>query len=83
MPHSVFLSAAATRQRRSFPEDIRARLDEAIGALADSPNPVGSLKMSGSGNLYRLRVGDYRVIYAVNAEEVVVQAIGHRREVYR
>jgi mRNA interferase RelE/StbE len=55
-----------------------------IGRLATDPRPPGSSKMSGSDH-YRIRQGDWRVVYAVDekAKRVDILKIGHRREVYR
>ena len=60
----------------------RARL--AIDALAANPRPVGCVKLAGRDD-YRIRFGDYRIVYAVDdgARLVIVARIAHRREVYR
>lgn len=56
-----------------------------IEGLADDPGPSGAIKVQGHDSLYRLRVGDYRVIYAIEGHTVtvLVTAVGHRRDVYR
>ena len=56
----------------------------AVDSLAEDPRPQGAIKLAGR-NDYRVRVGDYRIVYAVDDEErlVVVARIAHRREVYR
>ena len=53
-------------------------------ALADNPRPHGVVKLSGR-EAWRIRVGDFRVIYTIDdtRKEVVIYAIGHRREIYR
>lgn len=63
----------------------RRRLVEAIGALADEPRPHGCEKLSGSRDRYRIRVGDWRVVYAIEDDVLTVWIVkvGHRREVYR
>jgi mRNA interferase RelE/StbE len=63
---------------------MQRRIVEKIEALADDPRPAGSVKLTGHG-AYRIRVGDYRVIYAVADDQLVVLVVevGHRREVYR
>ncbi len=63
----------------------RQRLVEAIGALADNPRPQGVEKLSGMKDRFRIRVGDYRVVYAIEDRvlTVFVVKVGHRREVYR
>ncbi|HJQ08573.1 MAG TPA: type II toxin-antitoxin system RelE/ParE family toxin [Candidatus Saccharimonadales bacterium] len=56
-----------------------------ICALATNPYPEGSVKLRGSSNLFRIRHADYRIIYRVHDEKLVILVVkvGHRREVYR
>jgi len=83
--YSVSLSPAAVRQFRKFPILIQQRLKQHIDPLAIIPRPAGTKKMEGEPNLYRIRVGDYRILYYVwdSEQEVLVAKIAHRREVYR
>ena len=62
-----------------------SRLIERIRALAAEPRPQGAEKLAGRSNIYRVRQGDYRIIYSVDDESRVVDVIrvGHRRDVYR
>ena len=71
--------------RKLRDKSLLARLMAAMRELAHQPRPPGCDKLAGPENLYRVRVGDYRVIYQVqdNALLVLVVKIGHRREVYR
>jgi mRNA interferase RelE/StbE len=80
----VFLSAAA-RELRSCPPPIRQRLKTAIDSLATNPHPPGAQRLRGPDRLIRIRVGDYRILYRVIRERLVVLVVrvGHRREVYR
>lgn len=59
--------------------------DAAIDDLANDPRPTGCVKLAGEEALYRVRVGDYRILYQIHdrALLVVVIEIGHRREIYR
>ena len=70
---------------RSLPRHEVARVIEAVGQLADDPLPHGSQKLSGSERTYRIRVGDYRVIYEVfsDLQIIEVQRVRHRKDVYR
>ena len=63
----------------------RQRLVAAIGSLADNPRPAGVEKLSGMKDRFRVRVGDYRVVYAIEDAVLTVHVVklGHRREVYR
>jgi mRNA interferase RelE/StbE len=53
--------------------------------LAEKPRPIGCLKLKGNGDAYRIRIGDFRVIYEIEDEVliVVVVSVGDRKEVYR
>lgn len=63
---------------------MRARVRDSIDALAVEPRPSGVIKLAGRDD-FRIRVGDYRIVYAVDDAEriVLVARIAHRRDVYR
>ena len=63
----------------------RQRIVARILALADEPRPVGCEKLAGAEGRYRVRQGQFRVVYAINdtSHTVEVVKVGHRREVYR
>lgn len=75
----------AARALRGLPRADQRAIAAAIDGLAAEPRPPGSRVLRGSRTLYRIRVGDYRIVYAIEAERLVVLVvrIGHRREVYR
>jgi mRNA interferase RelE/StbE len=83
--YSVDLAPAAERQFRKLPALVQQRLKRHIDSLAIAPRPAGTVKMHGEPDLYRLRVGDYRIVYYIwdRNREVLVVKIGDRREVYR
>ncbi len=85
MAYIVELSIKAQKQLKAFPEQIQNRLKVEIDALATNPRPSGVVALQGTKGLLRLRVGDYRVIYQVEDDRLVifVVQVGHRREVYR
>jgi mRNA interferase RelE/StbE len=62
--------------------DLNDRIIAAIQKLAQNPRPSGCRKLAGTGNDWRIRVGDYRVIYEI-ADVIRVDRVRHRREVYR
>jgi mRNA interferase RelE/StbE len=68
-----------------LPSDIKERIAEKIQNLADEPRPDGVVKLKGSDNEYRIRVGDYRVRYEIDDENQLVQLLQckHRKDVYR
>lgn len=68
-----------------MPATVRRRVKEAIDELVSDPTPLGATRLRGRENSYRIRIGNYRLVYEVHATEIVVYVVGvaHRREVYR
>ena len=83
--YRVLLERAAERDLTRLSSEIHNRVIAAIQALATNPRPPGCRKLTGSNNDWRIRVGDYRVIYEIaDAIRVVrVNRVRHRREAYR
>jgi mRNA interferase RelE/StbE len=83
--YRITFTPEASREFSSLPKDVQRRIDPRILALADNPWPPGSKKLKGMKNLHRIRIGDYRVVYQVQSDVllVLVVRIGHRREIYR
>jgi mRNA interferase RelE/StbE len=82
----VELLPSARRELLELREPTQNRIRLAIRSLADDPSPADSIPMRGKGaGLFRLRVGQYRLVYRVQEEliRVLIIRIGHRREVYR
>ena len=81
----ISLKNSAEKDLRRIDKSQIARIVTAIQELSTDPFPPASRKLVGSERTYRLRVGDYRVVYLVSAElhEIEVQMIRHRKEVYR
>lgn len=84
MPLRVELLSRAERQLRGLPSEVRDRISRRIHTLSTDPRPSGVQKLHGS-DVYRIRVGDYRVLYMVDdvAQLVTIAVVGHRRDVYR
>lgn len=70
---------------RKMPRAMLRRLQEALHGLSANPHPPGAKKIQGYDGYFRLRVGDYRVVYSVAEEVRIIEIIriGHRRDVYR
>lgn len=83
--YSIEFSSSALRDLKKLPKSEAERIHEKILGLAENPRPPGCVKLAGSGELYRIRVGNYRVIYSINDGilVVIILRIAHRREVYR
>ena len=84
MAYTVELSNGAKQDLAALPPDLQTRIGKALRKLEANARPSGVKKLKGE-DAYRLRVGDYRVLYEVHDKRlfVLVVKIGHRREVYR
>ncbi len=84
MSDAVTVSAAAGRQLRTFDPQTRRRLQAVIELLADEPRPPAATRLVGGTGEWRVRTGDYRVIYEIHDGEllVLVLRMAHRREIY-
>ena len=85
MTYRIEVTPAARRDLAALPRDILKRIDVRILALAKDPHSQGAKKLEGGKGFFRIRVGDYRIIYLVERHRlvIVVVRVGHRREVYR
>lgn len=85
MAHTVELTARAARDLKAIPRVDQVRIAKRIDGLAENPRPYGVRKLEGEEGLYRIRVGDFRIIYMIEDQRlvVVVIRIGNRRDVYR
>lgn len=84
MVYTVELTKAASRELKKLERPIQVRLIDALEDLANDPRPDGVKKLSGSDDLWRIRVGNYRVIYTIQDEIVLVTVVRvrHRRDAY-
>lgn len=82
--YNLLIKASAARELEALPAKDRSRIAAKIEGLTNNPRPPGSEKLSGEEK-YRLRQGDYRILYSIQAVSttVTIVKIGHRREVYR
>jgi mRNA interferase RelE/StbE len=83
--YQVEIAPAAQRQIRKLTTDVQQKIIQRLEALAVDPYPAGVVKMRGEQSLYRVRLGDYRIIYEIQDEEllILVLKVGHRRDVYK
>ncbi|HET9841873.1 MAG TPA: type II toxin-antitoxin system RelE/ParE family toxin [Nocardioides sp.] len=83
--YRIELAPAAVRQLRKLDPTARRRVQAAVELLAVQPRPNGATKLVGGDGEWRVRTGDYRIVYEINDEVllVLVVAVGHRREIYR
>lgn len=85
MPDAVIYKPAADKALRTLRLKPQRRIVAATEALADDPRPHGSVKLHGTDDLWRIRVSQYRVVYSIQNEALIVMVlhVAHRRDVYR
>ena len=83
--YSVETARRAVKSIAGLPRQEQQRVRAAIELLADEPRPPGCIALAGEESVYRVRVGDYRILYEVIDARLVIQVIrvGHRRGVYQ
>ena len=84
MAYTIHLEHRAERDLRRLPQDVVRRIDAVFQQLAENPRPDGIVKLSGkTSSGWRVRVGDYRILYRIEGSRVEVYRIKHRRDAYR
>ena len=83
--YQILFTRSARRELEELPADIQERVLPKIRSLAQTPRPPGSKKLRGSFDLWRIRVGDYRILYEIfdRTHSIEISYIRHRRDVYR
>ncbi len=83
--YSITFARSARKELERLPDDVANRVLAKIEALAGNPRPASIIKLQGQKDLWRLRVGDYRVVFSIDdfSRVVDVSVIRHRRDVYR
>ena len=85
MSYRIEVKARAEKAIATIPNPHRRRIAKAIDGLAGQPRPAGCTKLVGADNAYRIRVGDYRIVYQIEDRVLIVWIIriAHRKDVYR
>jgi mRNA interferase RelE/StbE len=75
----------AEKNMDKIPLPVRRRIADAIEELRRNPRPAGVVKMAGDENLWRIRIGDYRVVYEIHDDRLIILVlrVAHRKDVYR
>ena len=82
--YRIEVAPAVARQLRKLDPAARRRVQAAVELLADEPRPAGAKKLVGGDGEWRVRTGDFRIVYEIKDQVllILVLAVGHRREVY-
>ncbi|MEG4210537.1 type II toxin-antitoxin system RelE/ParE family toxin [Microcoleus sp. S13_B4] len=85
MTYTIIIPKAVQKQLDALPDDVYERIAVKVQQLAENPRPDGVVKLKGSENEYRIRIGDYRLRYEIEDEElrILLLQCKHRQEVYR
>ena len=85
MTYEIQISKSASKQIKKLPSEIQERIQVKINSLAIEPRPDGVKKLKGRENGYRVRVGDYRILYDVFDDVllVIIVEVGHRSNIYK
>jgi mRNA interferase RelE/StbE len=83
--YNIEWKRTANKELRHLPREVILRILKAVEGLRTNPFPSGVRKLAGAEHQYRIREGDYQIIFTVHADRLVVEVIrvGHRRDVYR
>lgn len=83
--YRIVVTPAADRQLAKLPHQAREMLGAALVALGSNPRPAGCVKLTDSQDLGRIRIGDYRVLYQIRDDRLLITVvkIGDRKDVYR
>jgi mRNA interferase RelE/StbE len=83
--YTVRWSPKALKELADLENRLSQRIQNAVATLAENPRPIKCIKLSGCENEWRIRIGDYRVVYEIHDDQIIVLVVGvgHRREIYR
>jgi mRNA interferase RelE/StbE len=77
------IKRSVSKDLRALPKDVKGRTALSILELSTTPLPQGAEKLKGYQRMYRMRIGDYRIVYEVAGDELIIIAVSHRKDVYR
>ena len=82
--YEVIVSKSAVKELSKLQADVNNRIVKAILKLEEDPRPQGSKKLKGGSENWRIRIGDYRVVYAIDDEVFIVDVrkVGNRKDIY-
>jgi mRNA interferase RelE/StbE len=83
--YHLIVKPSAEKQFAKLPPQLRRRITKAFDGLRENPRPRGCVKLQGEEDLWRIRVGDFRVVYTIEDDELIVLVVrvAHRKDVYQ
>jgi len=85
MSYKILFKPSAVKQGKKLPQKVRNRIREAINGLKTEPRREGCKKLKGENNLYQIRVGNYRIVYEIEENRLIILVlkIAHRKDIYQ
>ena len=85
MKYSVEFKKSAAKTLRKLPQSVQKRIIDKLSEIENSPPPSVETKLQGNNPFHRIRVGDYRIIYEIQNDILVILVIkiGHRKDIYK
>jgi mRNA interferase RelE/StbE len=85
MSYTIITPKAVQKQLDTLPDEVYERIAVQIQQLAEAPRPDGVVKMKGTDNEYRIRIGDYRIRYEIDDKKQIILLLQcrHRKDIYR
>lgn len=85
MPYEIRIKKPAAKNIAALPKEIKANVINHIFELADNPRPADCKKLKGKVNAWRIRVGDYRIIYSIFDDILIIEVlrVNHRKDAYK
>lgn len=82
--YKVLITRTAEKQLKKLPKKIQLKIAAVIFSLEIDPQPYGTKKLTGYDSCYRIRVGNYRIIYEIDGKQVIITVlkVGHRKDIY-
>ncbi len=83
--YSIKFKTSAAKEFKKLPPLVKQRVGETLDKLRQDPRPSGVVKLKGEDQLYRVRVGDYRIVYTIDDHDQIIRVtrIRHRQDVYK
>ncbi len=83
MKHNLVYTHRAFKDIREFEENVKKRIGKALERYSENPLQFASRLIDSKLGMYRFRIGDYRVIFDIEDEKIIVLRVGHRKDIYR
>ncbi len=85
MRYEIIIKPTAEKSLDKIPWPARRRIADAMERLRSNPRPAGTVKLTGDENLWRIRIGSYRVVYEIHDDRLIVLVlrVAHRKDAYR